>query len=434
LILIYSHKLTNRLKYTFKTIFTDVLQVEVTFTEDSEEFKKSELPKINYSNSKFDTELFFHSTNIIFENGINEQNISVFEHKNNKCFFTAGKDSELPFDVFAASFYLITRYEEYLPHIRDSYDRYTVSESLAFQNNFLEIPLVNIWANEIKDILKEKYPGLKFPNKNFEFISTIDIDNAFAYKHKGIMRIVGGLIKSIIKTKDFKKRINVLFNKKDDPYDTFNYQFEVHKKYNIKPIYFFLLGDYAKNDKNIPVRNKKFQSLIKSISDYYKIGIHPSYSSNSDATILTKEIGRLKTITHKNVVKSRQHFLKLNLPGTYRNLINNDIKFDYTMGYAEKNGFRASICSPYCFYDLDTESESNLTIIPFTIMEATFKYYENASPEEVTRKISELMNTVESVNGTFVSVWHNESLSDEGIWKGWKIIYEKMLKESLSKI
>ena len=137
-------------------------------------------------------------------------------------------------------------------------------------------------------------------------------------------------------------------------------------------------------------------------------------------------------LKHRNTTKSRQHFLKLNLPNTYRNLIDNDIQKDYTMGYAEHPGFRSSICSPYYFYDLDVEVATKLQILPFTTMEATYQYYKKSTPEEASQHISELMKTVKSVNGTFISVWHNESLCEEGIWKGWKNIYEKMLKESLN--
>lgn len=431
MILLYSHKLSNRVKYIFNVIFKDVLKMDLEFTSDVDYFEKSTLPKINYSNQKLNTGVYFQASSLLFETGIKEQLISIFKHNELPCFFSVGKESSLPFDVYAASFYLISRYEEYLPQIRDEHDRFTAKESLAFQHNFLEIPLVNIWANEIQDILKKQYPELKWPLLSFKYISTIDIDNAYAYKHKGFLRISAGLIKSFLKKSDFNQRLKVLLNKVEDPYDTFQYQFEIHKKHNIQPIYFFLLGDYALNDKNIPVRNKKFQSLIKSLSDYYEVGIHPSYSSNNDVKKLTKEINRLKDITHKNVTKSRQHFLKLVLPDTYRNIIDNDIQEDYTMGYATMPGFRASLCSPFYFYDLDTESETTLKIYPFAVMEATFQYYLHLSAEDSLKKILDIMQRVKKVNGTFISTWHNESLSEDiSIWKGWKNVYESMLIEA----
>lgn len=410
-----------------------MLQTEISFTDNIDVFEKSDEIKINYSTSKLNSGLFFQSSSILFETGIKEQNINVFQFEGHECFFDVAKDAEFPFDPFAASFYLISRYEEYLPHIKDDHERFLASESLAFQNNFLDKPLVNVWINEIAKRIEKKHDSFKFPKRNFKFISTIDIDNAYAYKYKGFIRIIGGLVKSLFKEGNFTERLNVIFGKSTDPYDTFDYQLEIHKKHNISPIYFFLLGDYALNDKNTPTKNKTFQSLIKSISDYYEVGIHPSYASNKNVETLTKEIKRLQTITHRNTTKSRQHFLKLNLPSTYRNLIDNDILEDYTMGYAEKSGFRASICSPYYFYDLDTEVETKLQLFPFTVMEATYQYYENSTPEKTINRIIELMGKVKDVNGTFISVWHNESLSDIGIWKNWKIVYEKMLKESIDR-
>jgi hypothetical protein len=427
--LIYSHKLTNRLRYIFKTIFTDVLLIDIEFTDDKDVFEEFDGPKISYSHAKLNSGIFFQSTTILFETGINEQNISVFEYQNNKCFYSVSKESTLPFDPFAASFYLISRYEEYLPHIKDNHERFVSNESLAFQHHFLETPLVNIWAYNIAKEIVKNYPSIKFPKQTFKFISTIDIDNAYAYKHKGFLRVLGGLLKALTKG-NLTERIKVLTGKLPDPYDTFDYQFNIHKKYNISPIYFFLLGDYGLNDKNIPAKNKVFQSLIKSIADYYEVGIHPSYVSNSDEKILAKEIQRLQKITHKNVSKSRQHFLKLNLPKTYRNLIDNGIFEDFTMGYAERNGFRASICTPFRFYDLDIEMVTKLKVYPFAIMEATYQYYEKVSPENTIEKIKTIMQEVKAVNGTFVSVWHNESLSDEGIWKGWKNVYEQLLEEA----
>ncbi|OFY89026.1 MAG: hypothetical protein A3K10_17640 [Bacteroidetes bacterium RIFCSPLOWO2_12_FULL_31_6] len=431
MILIYSHKLTPRLNYIFKTIFSDILQANIVFTDSIEEFENSERVKINYSTTPLNSGLFFQSSTLLFETGIKEQTINIFEFEGNKCFFKVGKDSQFPFDPFAASFYLISRYEEYLPHINDKDERFLASESLAFQNNFLAVPVINYWINEIEKRITNNFPDFQFKKRTFKFISTIDIDNAYAYRHKGFIRIIGGLLKSLLKEHNFIERLKVIIGIMPDPYDTFNYQQEIHKKFNSSPIYFFLLGDYGLNDKNIPVKNKAFISLIKSIYDYYEVGIHPSYASNYNLKTLSTELKRLQTITHRKTTKSRQHFLKLNFPNTYRNLLDNNIQADYTLGYSEKNGFRASICNPFYFYDIDTEVETKLKLYPFTLMDATYQYYEKSSPEIATIQIKELMQNVKDVQGTFISVWHNESLSDEGIWKGWKKVYEQMLNESL---
>jgi hypothetical protein len=433
MILVYAHKLTPRLKYIFKTIFCDVLKSTIEFTSDIQVFEKYESVKINYSDSELNSGIFFQATSLLFDNKIQKQEIKITDFEGNPSFFSVDEKSILPFDVFAASFYLISRYEEYFPHQKDNHGRFLAKESLAYQNNFLETPLVNIWINKIVSTIEKTHPEFNFPTRDFQYVSTIDIDNAFAYQHKGFIRTLGALGKALVKGDNFSNRIKVLFGNSKDPYNTFDYQNKLHKKYNISPIYFFLLGDYGTNDKNISYNNKTFQKLIQSISDNNKIGIHPSYASNSNSEKITIEINRLETISKKTIKRSRQHYLKLNLPNTYNHLINNGIAEEHTMGYAELPGFRASICSPYFFYDLKKGEKTKLKIFPFSVMEATFQYYKNTTPENALKHIIELMQKVKSVNGTFISVWHNESLSDEGVWKGWKRVYEKMIKESLIK-
>ncbi|MFN7013360.1 MAG: polysaccharide deacetylase family protein, partial [Bacteroidia bacterium] len=261
-------------------------------------------------------------------------------------------------------------------------------------------------------------------------ISTIDVDSAYAYKEKGLVRTLGGIGKSIISfnLNELKERINVLIGKQKDPYDTFNYLQYISEKYKLNSIYFFLLADYGLNDKNVPFQSTLLQKQIHSISDYAEVGIHPSYGSNSNKQKLQIEHQRLEKILNRHITKSRQHFLKLSLPCTYRNLIELNITDDYTMGYASMPGFRASIANAFNFYDLDSETETKLRIHPFMIMEGTFKYYLNQSPEDFLMNAKKLIDETKKVNGEFISLWHNDSLSDTGIWSGWRKAYEEMIK------
>src|SRR6202008_2591816 len=117
MLLIYTHKITHRNKYIFNLMFKDIIGIDFALTTDAEELKQYDGAKLSYTHTPIADELFFASRHLLFETGINEQNISVFEFDSHKVFFATGKASVLPFDVFAASFYLVSRYEEYLPHI-----------------------------------------------------------------------------------------------------------------------------------------------------------------------------------------------------------------------------------------------------------------------------------------------------------------------------
>ena len=211
--------------------------------------------------------MFFSSHSILFEKGIIDHKINVISYQGQKVFFEQAENSSLPFDVFAASFYLLSRYEEYLPHIKDRFHRFPAKESIAFKNGFLKVPVIEYWLKDLVLVIQHKFPEFKPVNRQFKFLNTIDVDNAFCYLEKGVVRSIAAGFKSLFKLDfdDFKQRIRVLAGRERDPYDTFDYLLNLQKKYGFTSIYFFLLADYGYNDKNIPVSSKKFQILIKSL-------------------------------------------------------------------------------------------------------------------------------------------------------------------------
>lgn len=434
-VLIYTHKITNRNRFVFRLFFREHLGLNISITDNADEFRSASGPKLSYTNHPVSDELFFLARNLTFESGIREQNISVFEWEGNKVFFASGKSSALPFDPFACAFYMVSRYEEYLPHIRDRLDRFDAHSSLAWEHKFLETPVVNHWIKMTADVLLAKFPELQITTKKYSFTPTIDIDNAYAYKLKGLMRTLGGFARSIVHfdIADFRKRIRVLTGLDRDPYDTYEYQLGIQKKYGFRPLYFFLLGDYGVNDKNIPPQNRKFQELIRTLADYADVGIHPSFGSNSDASRLPVEISRLKQIVHGDVTRSRQHFLMLKFPETYRNLSEKDITDDYSMGFANECGFRAGICTAYNFYDLDIESETNLRVHPFAVMDATLNLYMKLSPEEAIQRVNRLTDECRKAGGEMMILWHNETLSEIREWQGWRKVYEEVIEYGMKK-
>jgi hypothetical protein len=434
MLLIYTEKITNRIRYTFNLFLKDLLNAEYRLTANTDEFKAFDGIKFSYAKKPLGEELFFGCSNLLFERGISNIELSFLEFEDQQVFFPVyQKESGLPFDPFAAGFYLVSRYEEYLPYRKDEYGRFSASESLAYQKNFLHKPMVNIWALLVGQKLKERYPGFSFPGTTYHFIPTIDIDAAWAFKQKGFLRTMGGYINAFsnLHFSSIMHRTRVLFSLQRDPFDTYDFQFELQKKYKLEPIYFILFAEYGFNDKNIPIENRAFQTLIRSLADYAEVGIHPSFNSNFSSKKLKDEIERLSKVLKKEVTKSRQHFLKLQLPYTYRNLINLDITDDYTMGFAAQTGFRASLCSSFYFYDLDMDSETKLRVHPFALMDGTLRDYLNITSDRAMDYITPLIQEVKAVNGTFISLWHNESLGNEGRWKDWHIVYEEMIKEAL---
>ena len=171
-LLVYVPILTPRIKYIFNFIFNEILQTQAGFSSNAEEFKSSELPKISYANQPLGKELFFKNADFLLSHTITAPTIKTTTFGDMIVPF-AVDNSSLPFDVFAAAFYFVTRYEEYLPYKADQDGNYPAAASLQSKLKLLEFPVIDGWALMLKNMLLKHYPTLHFGKKEFEFIPLI---------------------------------------------------------------------------------------------------------------------------------------------------------------------------------------------------------------------------------------------------------------------
>ena len=136
---------------------------------------------------------------------------------------------------------------------------------------------------------------------------------------------------------------------------------------------------------------------------------------------------RLEKMANKKIIKSRQHFLKFQLPDTYNALTNADILEDYSMGFPNTPGFRAGTSKPFHFYDLKNEKAQSLTIFPITFMEGNFMNEKKLQPGEIVNDIFKLIDEVKNVSGTFISIWHNHTVSNTDEFIDWRNIHDQMI-------
>ncbi len=432
MLLVHVPKITNRIGYTLNLIFKDILKIDFTITLNPQEFIDFEEPKINYGKEALPGGIFIKSCPLLFSSTIEIQDLNETGTGLDFTIFPVyNKEAAFSFDIFAASFYLVSRYEEYLPHKTDEFCRFASKESLAVMHEFIEIPLVNHWAEKIKSCLSKKYPDISFENEHrkFKFVPTFNINSAYSFKHKGFFRNAFGFFSSIF-SGDFKKatfRIHVLLGKEQDPSDSFDFIIQGIKENRLKALFFILFAKYGEYDKNISVNSVRFHRLIKHLADYAKIGIQPSFLSFDEPSALKKEIHALEKVLHKPIKRNRQYFNRIRLPETYQQLIENNIEEDYSMGYTNLCGFRASICTPFSFYDLALGSETKLRLFPFAVTDHSLRLHMGKTPDEAIQYSRKMMDEVKKYKGKFICVFHNDSLSNTDEWKGWQKVYTEML-------
>lgn len=411
MLLVYTQKITPRITYVFKHICTQVLGVPVGFTSRIEEFVAHEGMKLSYGKQSLANEIFIQSVDLLLEQGISDLEVKVQDWEGVPCFFAVGESSSIPYDIFAASFYLLSRYEEYLPHVKDMEGRFQASESLAFQENFLEVPVIDVWAERFSQVLKNKFPGQVFPQREFRTQTIITVTEAFCYKKKGIVRVFLGLLLDLFrfKPKYVLHRLQVMTKIKKDPYDIYTRVIQFLKKYKVPMKFMFQVSDFSTYDRNINHNRLEFQSLIKSVADYAEVGLQPGYYANQKFEVLKEEKKRLEEIIKRPVRSAINNHYNLLLPDTYNHMVELEVQKDFSMGYPEALGLRAGTCTPFLFYDLNFEITTPLLVYPYAINSEAFSKMKES---EIEFKVLEIKRQISMVNGILISVFSNIDFSE----------------------
>ncbi len=424
MIAIYCEIESLRLNYALKAMFHPVSVPFIIFKNKSE-FEEFKGAKLIYDETSWDNHLHIPSSSFFLDHSIiaSEQFDFPFEVPENGAF-------HFNFDVLAACFILLSRYEEEVVLSRDAFGRFESKNSLLSKRNWLERPLVDEWRLALLRAIQERFPFFEYSPTSHQVQLTVDVDSAYAYLHKGMYRTVGGFAKDVVKFQfgNLFRRTLVLLRLREDDYNTYNYIESLQEKFGFDLTYFFLLSNFGAYDKNVPHSSNALQQLIQTLSKKFRIGIHPGVASHNSLSTLKKEIRRLQFITEKKVVHARMHYLKMNGAESYHNLLQCGIENDYTLGFADVLGFKSGTALPHYWYDFKQEKETTLLLHPFVAMDATLNRYMKLSAQEAIDKLKELKNTCARLQVPFCLLWHNESFSECNEWQGWKEVVDKVMR------
>lgn len=411
MLLIYTQKVTPRITYAFKHICTRILGLEIKFTSKIEEFIAFEGMKFSYGKKRLGNELFFQNVDLLLEQGFSDVEIKVQDWEDTKCFFSVSENSDLPFDIFAASFYLLSRYEEYLPHVKDNFGRFPALESLAYKEEFLNSPVIDIWIQKFKNLLVSRFTEIYFKKQKYKSTSVISVSHVFNFQNKGFLRSLTGTLLDLFQLKFSRvsDRIKVQLRLKKDPYNVFDDLILLVKKYKINLNFMFQLSNFNAYDRNINYNRLNYREIIKYVADYSLVGLRLGYFAISDIETLKVEKKRFENIIHgplQNVINTKYNLL---LPEHYGFLNELEIPNDYSMGYPETIGFRAGTSLPFLFYDINLEITTPLRVHPYVFHSQAAHSYED---EDLQLHISEIMKGLKNVKGNMLSIFKNRDFSE----------------------
>lgn len=421
---------SSRLTYVLDWVFMERMGIAYQLFTNVDAWMNSDGYKLAYGEEKVpQADLFIKSNGILFETELVSYPPQIQRWKHSTIIFYNQPSGKVPFDIFGAIFWMLTRYEEYISKSKDIHNRFPAAASIAAQYNFLQQPVIDEWIINLAQLFQRSGVVTNIFS-SFQFVPTYDIDIAYAYQEKGLLQNVLGGIKDVLRMKPqlLSQRFGTMWRQEKDAYDNFDFLEQLRISYHLKPLYFWLLPKLNGTfDRNVDRNNSRQLALIEKLKAHNLIGIHPSYQSHQSEALLAEEIGFLSNKIAGSVTHSRQHYIKISWPDTYRHLIQQGITDDYSMGYADANGFRAGTSQSFYWFDLLKNESTKLRVHPFCFMEATAIFYNKHQASKAYDDWERMYYALKKVNGTMITIFHNYTLGKVYPFKAWSDMYQKML-------
>lgn len=393
MLLVYTHKITPRITYIFTHVFKRVLGIEVGFTTTLETFVAHPEEKMSYTNAPLGNEFFIKSHSLLFDQGIQDVPCEVSSWEELPIFFQQDTPSALPFDLFAAGFYLLTRYEEHLPYVESGFEGFPAKTSLAYRHKFLKRPLVDLWIQKLKQYMTPVYPDL-FPVEGMNRKSPqilVDVIQAYKYKHKSVFRNAVQWVKALFDLNlwELIEHPLVLMRFRRDPWNVFATDFpELSKSKQAKRMFFFFqFTDVNFRDQGITKHEKYLHYLVKATADYFEVSLLVSQTGRKSLKHFKSERVDFQDQIHHPVTHVRFAKNLRNVNESYKILMAEEIRADYSMGYPDELGYRASTALPFYFFDLANDYETLLRVHPVV---ATEDWVRKTTPQKAIRTLEKI--------------------------------------------
>lgn len=427
--LVYSPQITPRITYTLDLVLRQWMGIEFKVTKCRFEFADSLESKLCYAEELVAGSLWIKPSGFLERDDVASIDISAQGNGLDFVCFPQAEGS-LPFDLFSAVFYMVSRYEEYLPFTPDEHGRFPSIASVLVKNDIHEIPIVDIWVARLASQLKTACPYLSIKSQPIQRLIHVDVDNAFAHKGKGVVRTCGKVARSFasLRVKEALEIASTSLGNKHDVFDTYSEMSEAVSAVGVEQRWYFLLGNLTKFDRPVSWRSKFMKRAMESAASKGEVGIHPSYEAGSNLALLREEVARFTTIMGKQPMISRFHYLRFRFPESFRLLVEVGIKHDYSLGFTDRVGYRAGTAKSFPFFNLIENRVESLMLHPSVIMDSALNYQMGLSADASIQKVSRLFRQQQNTGGEFGVVFHNEILSRTTPWMGWDNYFYSTLK------
>jgi hypothetical protein len=333
-------------------------------------------------------------------------------------------------DILAASLFMLSRWEEIAGSVKDEHERFPAAESVAYRQGFLEIPIVDQYALILQAWLHLLLPSWQPAQRLFSVKLSHDIDHVRSFNSAG--QILKTFAYEALKKRNMQSALEVVraaLWEYTRPQEHQDYRgilklAALSKQNDMESAFYFKASKPGAYDSGYKPEWRWVKDLIRSLHEQgFEIGFHPGYETLNDLPSLRKEKKRLDHVARVETRGGRQHYLRFQVPQTWRYWDEAGMVYDSTMGYSQYAGFRCGTCHPYHPFDLVNDHQLGILEIPLIVMDGTLMVYRSMSIDNGEKKILELAARCHEVGGVFTLLWHNTSLKDPG----WAAMYERVI-------
>lgn len=332
----------------------------------------------------------------------------------------------LGLDIPGSVFFMLSRYEEAVKQDRDEHRRFPAKASLAYQQDFLDRPIVNEYVEILWACMKHLWPALERKRREFRTMVSADVDFPYSYGSKNfnlMLRQFGG---DIINRRNPVLAIHNVLNygrakqgdfSSDPLLRNFEWMMDVNEAAGNR-VAFYFITDHTDPGKDgyYSIHEPVIRTLIRSIHKRgHEIGLHASYNSLQDEAQTRKEVDILRKVMEEEGVKqdcigSRQHFLRWETPATAQHLEAAGLTYDTTLSFAGYAGFRCGTCYEYPFYDVIKRQALKLIERPLIVMEKSVfdnGYIGKSAGKDGQAVFENFKLLCRKFSGDFSVLWHN---------------------------
>lgn len=405
----------------FRQLFVRILEIPISFTSSLDAFVAFSGPKFSYAPHPLGQEFHVYASGFLTEQGISYKELKKGEWRGLQVLFAHNNSSRIPFDIFAASFYCLSRYEEYLPHLKDEDNRYPAVASWLTSADCLETPLVDAWAAAFLKELQREFPDLTLSEKEIDspIRPFFTITSPFKYLYKPSLTKLGQWLQSVwhLNLWDALEQCLVELRLLRDPFDTYDQMIPVLSQGKVKPAFYFLFAQKPYEGIATAIYNTKLQALIKGVSDDFPVSVLLSHHAQQGAEELAYELNNVKQLIHRPILRVRFHRGIGTLAEGYAKLLEQEVHHDLSMGYEEEIGYRASTAVPFYYYDLENEYQTPLLLHPIV---ATEKGLRILTSKGAFDKLEKLLESHPTPTGKQRVAFSNTIWQDEESNQSWR--------------